>query len=77
MIVLFEKFKGWLVTAAVAVAVIVAGYLKARADGRAAARAEQEQKRMRAIRDKRKSDDEIEAMPDADRRRELDRWMRD
>lgn len=61
-----------------AIAVIVgAAFFRALAKGRAQQKASQTADKLKAISQKRISDDEVDCMDTDARQRELDRWMRD
>lgn len=70
------KLKIW---AGLAVAVLVAvgvAFVRGREAGKDVIRQQQDKARAKAIEDKRKSDDAVDQMGDADVDREYDRWVR-
>lgn len=73
---LFAPVWRWLAAAGAVIAAIAAVYLKGRREGKAAMQAEQDRLRQQAIENKRKLENEIDALGPADVDRRIDRWLR-
>jgi hypothetical protein len=74
---LWLKFKGYLATAGVAVAVIAGAFLYGRSGGKADAEAEQARNNAKAIKKARGVEDAVQGMGSADVDAGLAKWMRD
>ncbi len=73
---LWSKLTGWFAGAGALVALGFGLWLKGRQEGKAAMRAEQDQKRAEARQAKKESDDEVDGLGHADLDERFNRWVR-
>lgn len=73
---LWSKVSGWLAGAGALIALGFGIWLKGRQEGKAAIRAEQDQKRAEARQAKKESDDEVDGLGHADLDERFNRWVR-
>jgi hypothetical protein len=77
MIALWNKLKGWAALAGVALFAIGVAFIKGRAAGIAHIEAEQERRRLDAIKARKETDDEVDQLGSNDVDDRLARWLRD
>lgn len=73
---LWSKVTGWLSAAAVATGLLFVAWMKARAEGKAIAEAEQERRRAEARQVRKEIDNEVDGLGHADVDERFGRWLR-
>lgn len=73
---LWSKITGWLSAIGIVLSLLFVAWMKARAEGKAIAEAEQEQRRAEARQVRKDTDDEVDGLGHADLDERFNRWVR-